>query len=47
MSAANALTVYPHLARGIFGTDDAHDPDVVRHYANELAKVAAKLATGS
>jgi TetR/AcrR family transcriptional regulator len=47
MSAANALTVYPHLARGIFGTDDAHAPDVVRRYAGELAKIVAKLATDS
>jgi TetR/AcrR family transcriptional regulator len=47
MSAANALTVYPHLARGIFGTDDAHAPDVVRRYADELAKIVAKLATDS
>lgn len=43
MSAANALTVYPHLAREIFQTADAHDPDVVAHYADELAKVVAKL----
>jgi TetR/AcrR family transcriptional regulator len=47
MSAANALSVYPHLARGIFRTDDAHAPDVVRRYADELAKVVAKLAIDS
>jgi TetR/AcrR family transcriptional regulator len=47
MSAANALTVYPHLARGVFGTDDAHAPDVVRRYADEVAKIVAKLATDS
>lgn len=43
MSAANALTVYPHLARGIFQTDDAHNPEVVRHYADQLAQLLAKL----
>jgi TetR/AcrR family transcriptional regulator len=45
MSAANALTVYPHIARAIFGTTDAHDPAVVRRYANELARVVTKLGT--
>jgi TetR/AcrR family transcriptional regulator len=44
MSAANALTVYPHLARGIFQTADAHDPNVVAHYADQLAKVVTKLS---
>jgi TetR/AcrR family transcriptional regulator len=43
MSAANALTVYPHLARGIFQTADANDPDVVGHYADQLAMVLTKL----
>jgi TetR/AcrR family transcriptional regulator len=45
MSAANALTVYPHIARGIFQTTDAHDPALVHHYANQLAKVLTKLRT--
>jgi TetR/AcrR family transcriptional regulator len=43
MSAANALTVYPHIARGVFRTTDAHDPDVIRHYADQLALVLTKL----
>ena len=45
MSAANALTVYPHIARGIFQTTNAHDPDLVHHYANQLAQVLTKLRT--
>jgi TetR/AcrR family transcriptional regulator len=45
MGAANALTVYPHIARGIFQTTNAHNPDVVRHYANQLARVVTKLRT--
>lgn len=36
LSAANALAVYPHLARGLFGTD-ATAPEVVEHYAAQLA----------
>ncbi|TDV40618.1 TetR/AcrR family transcriptional regulator [Actinophytocola oryzae] len=36
MSAANALTVYPQLARGLFRAD-AHAPEVVEHYAEQLA----------
>jgi hypothetical protein len=47
MGAANALTVYPHLARGIFQTANAHDPDVVQHYADEVAKLLTKLRTDS
>jgi TetR/AcrR family transcriptional regulator len=43
MSAANALTVYPHIARGIFRTNNAHNPDLVHHYANQLAQVLTKL----
>ncbi len=43
MGAANALTVYPHLARGIFRTADAHDPELIRRYADEVAKVLRKL----
>jgi AcrR family transcriptional regulator len=42
MSAANALAVYPQLARGIFGVD-ATSSDLVEHYASELARL---LATG-
>jgi AcrR family transcriptional regulator len=36
MSAANALTVYPQLARGLLGAD-ANSPEVVEHYAEQLA----------
>jgi TetR/AcrR family transcriptional regulator len=36
MSAANALTVYPQLARGLLGVD-ASSPEVVEHYAEQLA----------
>ncbi|GAB1516899.1 TetR/AcrR family transcriptional regulator [Actinophytocola sp. KF-1] len=35
-AAANALTVYPQLARGVFG-DDGSSPDVVEHFAEQLA----------
>jgi TetR/AcrR family transcriptional regulator len=44
MGAANALTVYPHIARGAFGAPDAKDPQVVRRYAEQVAKVVSKLA---
>jgi hypothetical protein len=36
LSAANALTVYPQLARGLLG-GDAGSPEVVEHYAEQLA----------
>lgn len=36
LSAANALTVYPQLARGLFGAA-ADSPEVVEHYAEQLA----------
>jgi AcrR family transcriptional regulator len=36
MSAANALTVYPQLARGVFGVK-AITPELVNHYAEQLA----------
>jgi TetR/AcrR family transcriptional regulator len=36
LSAANALTVYPQLARGLLGAD-ASSPEVVEHYAEQLA----------
>jgi TetR/AcrR family transcriptional regulator len=35
-SAANALTVYPQLARGLFGVDTI-SPQLVEHYATQLA----------
>ncbi len=42
-SAANALAVYPHLARGLFGAD-ADSPELVEHYAEQLALLIARLA---
>lgn len=44
MSAGNALAVYPQLARGLFGKDGS-SPELVAHYAEELAKVLTKLNT--
>jgi TetR/AcrR family transcriptional regulator len=45
MGAANPLTVYPHIARGIFQTTNAHYPDIVHHYANQLAQALTELRT--
>lgn len=42
MSAANALSVYPQLARGLFGKN-ATDPELVEHFATQLALVLSKL----
>jgi TetR/AcrR family transcriptional regulator len=42
MSAANALAVYPQLARGLFGTDSS-SPELVEHYAEQLAQVIRRL----
>ncbi|MFC5236998.1 TetR/AcrR family transcriptional regulator [Pseudonocardia zijingensis] len=41
-SAANALAVYPHLARGLLG-GDARSPEVVERYAEQLALVVGRL----
>lgn len=38
MSAGSALTVYPQLARALFGTD-ADTPELVDHYADQLARL--------
>jgi TetR/AcrR family transcriptional regulator len=43
MSAGNALAVYPQLARALFGTE-AGSPELVDHYADQLAKLLARLA---
>ncbi|MYT29940.1 MULTISPECIES: TetR/AcrR family transcriptional regulator [unclassified Streptomyces] len=43
MSAANALAVYPQLARGLFGADGS-SAEVVEHYAGQLAKLIECLA---
>ena len=42
MSAANALAVYPQLARGIFGADGS-SPEVVERYADQLAQLVRLL----
>jgi AcrR family transcriptional regulator len=42
MSAGNALAVYPQLARGLFGAD-ATSPELVEHYAEQLAHLIARL----
>ncbi|MGY6710448.1 MAG: TetR/AcrR family transcriptional regulator [Rhizobiaceae bacterium] len=44
MGAAHALTVYPHIARGALNAPDAKAPDVVRRYADQVAKVVGKLS---
>lgn len=47
MSAGTALLVYPQLARGLFNTHDVRDPELVEHYADQLAKVISKLSGAS
>jgi TetR/AcrR family transcriptional regulator len=42
MSAGNALAVYPQVARGLFGKDGS-SPELVEHYAEQLAKVLTAL----
>ena len=47
LSAANALAVYPHLARGLFGAD-AGSPELVERYAEQLALLISSVEnTGS
>jgi hypothetical protein len=46
LSAANALAVYPHLARGLFGTD-ATSPELVERYAEQLALLISSLGNTS
>ncbi|MFL6123768.1 TetR/AcrR family transcriptional regulator [Actinophytocola sp.] len=41
LSAANALTVYPQLARGLFGVR-AITPELVEHYAEQLALLLSR-----
>ena len=43
MSASNALTVYPHIARGLFNTADTDAPEVIEHYADQLAQLFGRL----
>jgi TetR/AcrR family transcriptional regulator len=42
-SATNALAVYPHLARGLFGAD-ARSPELVEYYAEQLALIIGRLS---
>ena len=46
MSAGHALTVYPQLARGLFGADGS-SPELVEHYAEQLAQVIRCLGVSS
>jgi TetR/AcrR family transcriptional regulator len=46
MSAGHALTVYPQLARGLFGADGS-SPELVEHYAEQLAQVIRCLGGSS
>jgi TetR/AcrR family transcriptional regulator len=46
MSAANALAVYPQLARGLLDTDGS-SPEVVEHYAEQLAQLIRRRGDGS
>jgi AcrR family transcriptional regulator len=39
MGAANALAVYPQIARGLFNGADGTSPALVERYAEELAKL--------
>jgi TetR/AcrR family transcriptional regulator len=42
MGAANALAVYPQLARGLFGADGS-SAELVEHYAEQLAQLIGRL----
>lgn len=42
MSAANALAVYPQLARGLFGADGSSS-ELVERYAEQLAQLIGRL----
>jgi AcrR family transcriptional regulator len=46
MGAANALTVYPQLARGMFGRDGTSD-ELVEHYADQLARLFTRAGRGA
>ncbi|MFJ8390391.1 TetR/AcrR family transcriptional regulator [Streptomyces sp. NPDC094438] len=46
MSAANALAIYPQLARGLFGADGS-SPELVEHYAAQLAQLIDFLVGSS
>jgi AcrR family transcriptional regulator len=42
LAAANALAVYPHLARGLFGADAA-SPELVERFAEQLALLIGRV----
>jgi AcrR family transcriptional regulator len=42
MAAANALAVYPHLARGVFGADPT-SPELVERFAEQLALLIGRV----
>jgi AcrR family transcriptional regulator len=42
MGAANALAVYPQLARGLFDGADGTSPELVERYAEQLAHLISK-----
>lgn len=41
MGAANAMIVYPHLARGLLGGDGS-SPEAVEHFAEQLALLVSR-----
>lgn len=45
MGAANALAVYPQLARGLFDGADGSSPEVVERYGDQLAQIIGRLGT--
>jgi hypothetical protein len=45
MSAANALAVYPQVARGLFGAD-GRSPELVERYAEQLALLISAPTDG-
>ncbi|MGH8795240.1 MAG: TetR/AcrR family transcriptional regulator [Stackebrandtia sp.] len=47
MSAGDALSVYPHLARGLFNAEDPRSPEMIRRYADQLAQLVDKLRPAS
>jgi AcrR family transcriptional regulator len=46
LSAANALAVYPHIARGLFGADPT-SPELVERYAEQLALLISQNTGGA
>lgn len=46
MGAANALAVYPQVARGLFGRD-GRSPELIEHYAEQLAALLGRHDDGT